>query len=82
MDPAVTDERDPVAADPALDMFNPDNGPPYGAAFLARYRAAPPEVREAPDAATLEELIRRYEEEGGEPPAFAGGGRVFAPPAF
>jgi len=40
MDPAVTDERDPVAADPALDMFNPDNGPPYGAAFLARYRAA------------------------------------------
>lgn len=40
MDPAVTDERDPTAVDPALDMFNPDNGPPYGAAFITRYRKA------------------------------------------
>lgn len=40
IDPAVTDERDPLASDPSLDMFNPDNGPPYSAAFLLRYRAA------------------------------------------
>jgi pimeloyl-ACP methyl ester carboxylesterase len=40
MDPAVTDETDPTATDESLCMFNPDNGPPYSAAFVARYRAA------------------------------------------
>lgn len=40
MDPAVTDEREPTSTDPALSMFNPDNGPPYSAEFLERYRAA------------------------------------------
>lgn len=40
MDPAVLDEFDPVATDPALDMFNPDNGPPYTPEFIARYRDA------------------------------------------
>jgi pimeloyl-ACP methyl ester carboxylesterase len=40
LDPSVTDESDPVSADPALDPFNPDNGPPYGEAFQRRYRAA------------------------------------------
>jgi pimeloyl-ACP methyl ester carboxylesterase len=39
-DPAVTDERDPTSVDPSLDMFNPDNGPPYSEAFISRYRAA------------------------------------------
>jgi len=68
--PQVSELEYEPAADPAL------------AALVARYRAAPPEVRAAPDAATLEELMRRYEEEGEEPPAFAGGGRVFAPRAF
>ena len=38
-DPAVIDETDPVASDPALDMFNPEHGPPYDAAFMERYRA-------------------------------------------
>src|SRR5215467_2177441 len=40
LDPSVTDERDPVSADPALDPFNPENGPPYSSEFQQRYRAA------------------------------------------
>jgi pimeloyl-ACP methyl ester carboxylesterase len=40
MDASVVDEFDPVATDPALDPFNPDNGPPYSAEFITRYRAA------------------------------------------
>ena len=40
MDPSVTDEWDPIATDPALDPFNPDNGPPFSEAFITAYRAA------------------------------------------
>lgn len=40
LDPSVIDEDDMLAADPALDMYNRDNGPPYKAEWLARYRAA------------------------------------------
>jgi pimeloyl-ACP methyl ester carboxylesterase len=40
LDPSVTAESDPLSADPALDPFDPQNGPPYSAAFQARYRAA------------------------------------------
>jgi pimeloyl-ACP methyl ester carboxylesterase len=40
MDASVVDETDPVATDPGLDPFNPDNGTPYSAEFIARYRAA------------------------------------------
>ena len=47
IDPSVSDERDPVATDPALDPFTPANGfaqPPqgskYDADFVARYREA------------------------------------------
>ena len=40
LDPSVTDETDPLSADPALDPFNPENGPPYPDDFQARYRAA------------------------------------------
>ena len=39
LDPAIVDEHDPSQRDPSLDMFNPDNGPPYSPSFLARYRA-------------------------------------------
>lgn len=39
LDPAIVDEHDPSRRDPSLDMFNPDNGPPYSPSFLARYRA-------------------------------------------
>jgi fermentation-respiration switch protein FrsA (DUF1100 family) len=40
MDASVTDEWDPLATDPSLDPFNPDNGPSYSADFIARYRTA------------------------------------------
>jgi hypothetical protein len=47
IDPAVVDEHAPLLTDPALDMFNPDNGyeplpkpSHYSADFLARYREA------------------------------------------
>lgn len=40
MDASVIDEHDPTLTDPELDLFNPDNGPPYSEEFLARYRAA------------------------------------------
>jgi pimeloyl-ACP methyl ester carboxylesterase len=40
MDPSVIDENDPTTADPTLDMYAPENGPPYAPDFVARYRAA------------------------------------------
>ncbi|SPM29338.1 hypothetical protein K875_00711, partial [Mycobacterium terramassiliense] len=38
MDAAVVDENDPVATAADLDLFNEENGPPYSAEFIARYR--------------------------------------------
>lgn len=40
MDGSVVDETDPASTDPDLDLFNPDNGPPYSEEFVAKYRAA------------------------------------------
>lgn len=40
IDPAVIDEQDVLSTDPALDMFNPANGPAYSAEFLAKFRQA------------------------------------------
>ncbi|MBN8840326.1 MAG: alpha/beta hydrolase [Sphingomonadales bacterium] len=40
MDASVIDENDPLATDPSLDPFSPDNAPPYSEEFVTRYRAA------------------------------------------
>ena len=40
LDPAILSETDLSRRDPALDMFDATNGPPYSADFLDRYRAA------------------------------------------
>jgi pimeloyl-ACP methyl ester carboxylesterase len=40
MDASVIDETDPTKTDSALDPYNPENGPPYSEAFIAKYRAA------------------------------------------
>ena len=39
-DPAVANETDASSVVPELDMYNPDNGPPYSAVFIQRYRQA------------------------------------------
>jgi pimeloyl-ACP methyl ester carboxylesterase len=40
LDPSVIDEHDMLLRDPALDMFNACNGPPFAREWLDRYRAA------------------------------------------
>ncbi len=65
LDPAIVDENDPFATDPALDMYNERNGfrsPPaeshYTADWLANYRAA-----QQARVARLDAIARRYIEE-------------------
>ena len=57
-DPSVTDENDPTSVDRSLDMYNPDNGPPYSAEFIQRYRAAQVARNHRITAWALEELER------------------------
>jgi hypothetical protein len=40
LDASATSEQDVTQTDPSLDLWNPENGPPYSEEFLARYRAA------------------------------------------
>jgi hypothetical protein len=63
MDPAVTDEFDPTSVDPALDMYNTANGPPYSDDFIDRYRAAQQARNERITAWCIDEL-KRLEDQG------------------
>lgn len=58
MDAAVVDEFDPVATDPSLDVFNPENGPPFSPDFVARVRAAQRSRNERITAWAVDELER------------------------
>ena len=40
IDPSLTDEHDGLSCDPALDLYDPHNAPPYDRAFLERFRQA------------------------------------------
>ena len=40
LDPAVVDDGRAFDRDPSLDMYNPENGPPFSPAFVSRYRGA------------------------------------------
>jgi hypothetical protein len=40
MDPSIVNEGDPLNIDAKLDMFNPNNGPPYDRDFITSYRRA------------------------------------------
>ena len=68
IDPSVTDDRDPLSCDPALDPFEPSNGfaePPasstYTAEFLSRYRAAQRARIERIDAEARRRVAKRNE---------------------
>ncbi len=39
-DPSIVDETDPTSIEQSLNMYNPDNGPPYSDEFIKQYRAA------------------------------------------
>jgi alpha-beta hydrolase superfamily lysophospholipase len=56
LDPAITDEADPLRRDPAHDMFDAANGPPYHPDWLLAYRAAQ-RARNDAITARVEELL-------------------------
>jgi hypothetical protein len=58
LDPAVTDETDPLSVDPDLDMFDPLHGPPYPPEFVERYRAAQVARNDRITAWAHDELVR------------------------
>ncbi|HEY4028377.1 MAG TPA: alpha/beta hydrolase [Candidatus Dormibacteraeota bacterium] len=60
LDPAVTDEQDPLATDPELDLFAPGRTPPYDPAYVERYRAAQ-EARNHRITAWVHERLARLE---------------------
>ena len=58
LDPSVTDESDPLSADPALDPYDTRNGPPFSAEFQLRYRAAQRDRNERITGWALDQLDR------------------------
>lgn len=68
LDPSLTDERDVLSVDAALDMYDGRNGPPFSPAFLARFRRAQQARHERIDAWVSQRLQRlRSETAPGSP---------------
>jgi pimeloyl-ACP methyl ester carboxylesterase len=63
LDPAIIDERSPLQRDPALDMYDKRNGPPYSDKFVARYRLAQI-TRNRRISDWAEQMLRFYETSG------------------
>lgn len=65
LDPSVggEDGNDPLQYDPSLDMYNPENGPPYSQDFRDRYQAAQVE-RNHKITRWCQEAIKRVEKTG------------------
>ncbi|MHA6766294.1 alpha/beta hydrolase [Sphingobium ummariense] len=66
LDPSVIDELDPDNRDPELDIYSPDcpSQPPYGPAFVARFRAAQI-ARNRRITAWAEDMLARLKTAGG-----------------
>ena len=56
IDPAITDEADPLSTDPALDLHDSRHGPPFDAAFLDRFHRAQRARRDRIEAWTMARL--------------------------
>ena len=61
LDPAVTDERDPLSVDPELDLFDARRRPPFDPEFVHRYRAAQ-EARNRRISDWARERLRTFDE--------------------
>lgn len=64
IDPSVLDENDPERRDPELDLYHPDNKPPYSAEFLHRFRAAQM-TRIRRRTAWVREMLEHLRKQGG-----------------
>jgi len=64
IDPSVLDENDPDRRDPGLDLYHPDNKPPYSPEFLQRFRAAQM-ARIRRRTAWVREVLERLRKQGG-----------------
>jgi hypothetical protein len=71
IDPSVIDEADPLATDPALDCYDPRNGPCFSADFLDAFRVAQAERRNSIERRVLARLRQlRSDPKGPQDAAF------------
>jgi pimeloyl-ACP methyl ester carboxylesterase len=80
LDPSVVDETDPTSTDPALDLYDPANGPPFTADFVDRYRAAQRARNERITTWARAELVRLTA--AGHPDRLFTVSRLWADPRF